>query len=92
MQYLLNEEEYKELLELRKNADNIPSAKFKKELQKLCTLAADNIPLKSGWMKGNPWGCILTRPKNEFGISMEWYCDDCPAQNVCPYEYKSWSQ
>jgi len=58
---------------------------LKKILQDLCTRVANNEPVKEGWYKGKPWGCILT----EEG---EWYCDDCPVQDICPHDYKEWSQ
>jgi len=81
MQYLLTEEEFNNLTKKATEAEDLPN---KKDLQELCTLAANSIPLKSGWMKGKVWGCILTRS--------DWYCDECPARKVCPHPRKKWSQ
>lgn len=82
MQYILSEEEmaahHKKLDESR----HLPTTK---ELQKFCTMVADNMLVKQGWYKGKAWGCILTRKE-------EWYCDDCPAKDICPYTSKHWSQ
>lgn len=89
MQYILSDEEFK-ALSARANAGDalvkrMPSVK---ELQKLCSLVADHVPVEKGWYKGKAWGCILTTKKSGY----EWYCDDCPAQNACPYPNKNWSQ
>jgi len=64
--------------------------KFKKEhkeiIQNLCTQVAENMHIKF-W--GNDvakiWGCILVEESAA-------YCDECPVQNVCPNEFKSWSK
>jgi len=81
MMYILTQEEFDLLQEknrkLTKDAQKI--------LQDLCIRVANNEPVKEGWYKGKPWGCILT----EEG---EWYCDDCPVQDICPHDYKEWSQ
>lgn len=82
MQYLLSEEEYDALLKLRKEQKQLPSIE---NLQKFCTFVADHMPVQSGWYKGKPWGCIITRKE-------EWYCDDCPAEKICPYNGKEWSK
>ena len=41
-----------------------------------------------------PWGCLLTKakPDEEGYCEDEWYCDKCPVQKECPYEYKSYSK
>lgn len=81
MQYLLTQDEYKELVDCSKKI----TAREEKKLQEFCTFVADNLILDSGWKKGETWGCILSEED-------EWYCDDCPAREVCPYEFKSWSK
>lgn len=82
MQYILTQEELNALNERARRGEKAPN---KKKLQALCTLVADNIPVKGGWMDGKVWGCILSTKE-------EWYCDECPAREVCPYEYQSWSK
>jgi len=70
MQYILSEDEYKDLLEKRQTEIKLST----KKLQVLCTKIADTMPVNWGW--GNhggredpkPWGCILS-------IKEEWYCD-----------------
>ena len=82
MQYLLTQEELDELekhkLEFTK--------KFERQLGKLCKLAADHVPVNAGWRdtEPSPWGCIYSEED-------EWYCDDCPAKEVCPLD-QHWSQ
>lgn len=83
MQYILTQEELDGLHKRAKIGDEAPS---KESLQSFCTMVADKLPLEEGWQKGVPWGCILTKGNDD------WYCDDCPAQEICPYKYKSWSQ
>ena len=89
MQYLLTEEEYKSLIDKVAKASKLPDIE---KLQEFCTMVADNLPLKELWGKpyGDPWGCILT--KESTGLNTFGYCDKCPAQDVCPYKYKNWSQ
>lgn len=89
MQYILTVEEFKSLQEAAEKGRKSPEYK---DLLKLCQQAADSIVLQEGWMKGNVWGCILSVERNEYGYKEEWYCDDCPAQKVCPYPYKHWSK
>lgn len=97
MQYLLTEEEYNNLKTRR--AYEIRMSKDK--LQKLCTKICDTMPVDWGWGgKGQeknikPWGCIITaqkRAEEEGDHCHEWYCDECPVQDICPKEYKSWSK
>ena len=83
MQYILNEEEYKTL----NNKRSYEISLSKKKLQDLCTNIANHMPVQEGWYKGKPWKCILNDD-----MEYEWYCDDCPVQQICPYEYKSYSQ
>ena len=56
------------------------------KLQKLCSLAAKYVPVDPDWFEEpGPWGCILDS-------GSDWYCDECPAKDVCPYEQKEWSK
>jgi len=99
MQIILTEEEHSELL--MKVADGELGDKI--TIQDLCRQVATYKPIK-GWHAEDavdgkaPWGCIL----NEFDyvimnsdddeIFSMGYCDDCPVQDLCPYEYKKWSK
>lgn len=82
MQILLTEDEYNEL---KNKADR--SIEYS-DLQLLCTLAANHVPVQRNWDKDNvsPWGCILDDVTNPE------YCDDCPAEEICPYGHKQFSQ
>lgn len=81
MMYVLTQEEFDALQEKKRKI----SEDARNVLQDLCTRVANSEPVKEGWYTGKPWGCILTEKS-------EWYCDDCPVQDVCPYPYKEWSQ
>lgn len=81
MMYLLTQEEFDALQE--KNRKITEDAQ--KVLQDFCTRVANNEPVKEGWYSDAPWGCVLT-------VEHEWYCDDCPVQDVCPLENKPWSK
>lgn len=84
MQYILTEEEYQALL----NANTAFAKKHEETLQKLCTMVADHMPVKKPWDKKaapQPWGCLLT-------MKGEWYCDECPVSDYCPYPYKEYSK
>jgi hypothetical protein len=98
MQYVLTQTEYDDL----NNAAFKAGEKVKENMQRLCTLAADNVPVDWGWnqtghdepddpvgTKENPkpWGCLITVEKEH-----EWYCDNCPVQNICPYQFKNYSK
>lgn len=85
MQFLLSEEEYREIHRTKVQR----TEEQKAELQTLCTLAAQHIPIVCKWDvsgKTHIWGCILG-PE----IQSPGYCDDCPARGVCPYEHKEFS-
>lgn len=86
MQYLLTQQEYEALhREKRLRTDG-----EKAKLQELCTLAAQHIPIVVEWGSDKtprPWGCILG-PREQHPC----YCDECPAQDVCPHESKEWSK
>jgi hypothetical protein len=81
MMYILTQEEFDALQEKKRKI----TEDARNVLQDLCTRVANSEPVKEGWYAGKPWGCILT----EKG---EWYCDDCPVQDVCPKDFKEWSQ
>lgn len=81
MMYVLTQEEFDALQEKnRKITEDV-----QKVLQDLCTRVANSELVKEGWYAGKPWGCVLT-------VEHEWYCDDCPVQDVCPYDWKEWSK
>lgn len=86
MQYLLTQQEYEEM----RREKNLRTDGQVAELQKLCTLAAQHIPIVVEWgtdKTPRPWGCILGESEQDPG-----YCDRCPAQDVCPHEGKEWSK
>lgn len=86
MQYLLSESEYNALQDKAEVCRKLPN---EKELQEFCTRVANEMPVQWTWGDGKgkpkPWRCILT-------VKSEWYCDECPAQRLCPYEHKEWSK
>lgn len=84
MQYLLTQEEYDALV----NARAARSNEGRRKLQEFCTRVANEMPILWGWSadeKPKPWGCILTK-------TTEWYCDSCPAKDLCPHTPKEWSK
>ncbi len=86
MQYLLTQQEYEALHREKKLRTDDQTA----ELQKLCTLAAQHIPIVVEWSSDKtprPWGCILG-PRDQNPA----YCDRCPAREVCPHPSKEFSQ
>jgi hypothetical protein len=88
MQYILTEEEYNHLKAI-KTAQVI---RDRAKLQKFCTFVADNLPVRDWRLENNnnlptPWGFIITENDYE-----EWYCDECPSQEICPCEQKQWSK
>lgn len=93
MQFILTEEEYNYL---RKQAEDKYSMPNKDTLQRTCSYIADNWKTHKAFTEYDPmtqcmlgemipWGCILT-------VDFEHVCDDCPVQNICPLEHKSWSK
>jgi len=83
MQYILTEEEINDLRNKKEKWDEAE----KEELQNLCTLAAEHIPVLFDWttpVSKGILGCILNKTTG--------YCDECPSQEVCPYPHKSWSK
>lgn len=86
MQYILTQQEYETLQRDARVAQSRQSA----ELQELCTLAAQHIPIVVGWRHDTtprPWGCILGPREQDPG-----YCDCCPAREVCQHKCKQWSK
>lgn len=81
MMYVLTQEEFDALQEKKRKI----TEDSRKVLQDLCTRVANSELVKEGWYAGKPWGCVLT-------VEHEWYCDDCPVQDVCPKEWKQWSK
>lgn len=83
MNYLLTQEEYDALRKTQQLALRMQTDK----LQKLCSHIADTMPVKWGWGGDDPkpWGCSLTKRD-------EWYCDQCPVQEICPNPYKHYSK
>ena len=75
----------------RKELDKLEAApgevgdELTEKIQELCTRVADHEILKTGWRKGQPWGCIHSTED-------EWHCDDCPVLDLCPEQFKSWSK
>lgn len=84
MQYLLTQDEMNADLARRDALHRLPSIE---KLQEFCTLVADTMPVQSGYGAGKPWQCILT-----VGRRGEWYCDRCPAKDICPHPNKHWSK
>ena len=86
MQYLLTEAEYMALKDSQTKRAKVAHDK----MQGFCTQAAMHIPVTRHWAPSElpaPWGCILGPREQHPG-----YCDKCPAQDLCPYEGKEWSQ
>lgn len=95
MQYILTQAEYDELKHRQ-------SPEQRNELQKLCTLAANHVPIEVPWSPSDlrPWGCILSKPSEVRGAHsylggylthggrFVGYCDLCPALHVCPHDNK----
>jgi hypothetical protein len=84
MQYILSEEEYKNLL----NKEKELKEKYKEIINSLCRDVANHKPTFTGWDKKNPtepkpWGC--------YHYKHYWHCDECSVQKVCMME-KSYSQ
>lgn len=77
MQYLLTEQEYKALVD----APKIIEKKTDKIIADLCRRVALHEPTED---TGRPYGCV-----QEYPSSLD--CDDCPLQDVCTYDRKSWS-
>lgn len=81
MMYVLSETEFDNVVKDRKQLKRLPT---EDALLEFCKEAANIMPVKEGWYAGKVWGCILTKTQR--------YCDDCPAREVCPHDYKEWSK
>ncbi|QAY01385.1 hypothetical protein ZPAH1_orf00370 [Aeromonas phage ZPAH1] len=99
MQYVLSEEEYKEL----KAKQEYGIALSKSKLQKLCTKIANTMPVFYwGNKEAQIWGCVLNEeiPDDQWEevetpgkevMYTSGYCDQCPVQEICPAP-KRWSK
>jgi hypothetical protein len=88
MQYILSEEEMKEVREREARSHRFPSIAI---LQEICTKAANEWPSWRGWdgkSDPRPWGCTLTYADE----GRDHYCDRCPVQDICPNLHKEWSK
>lgn len=91
MQYILSQEEYDDLKNAAQGRERSIKLAATKKMQALCTKIADTMPVKF-WnnKEAKPWGCFLTVEKaNPDG---EWYCDECPVQEICPSTRKPYSK
>lgn len=86
MQYILNEKEYKSLMAKAAKVDRSERLITQTDLQKLCTMVANHVPVDAGWRQEEPapWGCMLTQ--------RHWVCDECPCIDLCPCKSKRWSK
>jgi len=86
MQYILTADEYREL----QTTALIAKAKVVGVVQDLCTRVADNEPIilrdADGTIHEQTVGCMLSCEDDE-GV-----CDNCPVQNVCPCDHKTYSK
>lgn len=87
MMYLLTQAEYDKLTYTKEAKSKLSD----KKLQELCTRIADTMPINCNFpkQKDRPWGCKITA-ENLHGN--EWYCDNCPVQEICPHEDKEYSK
>ena len=87
MQYILSEEEYKNLNE--KLDHHV--IELEARLMKVCRMVANTVPVKDDddddipFGDPEPWGCIQD-------VEYEHVCDECPVCDDCPYKYKEWSK
>lgn len=105
MQYILSEEEYREL----KKKQSIQIQMDKKKLQELCTKIANTTPVFYwGREEASIWGCIHNEhrelddyndviceedvPKGVPIQTTSGYCDECPVLDICPENNKRFSK
>lgn len=83
MQFILTAEEYQALTALR----DLKISTNKAELQEVCSMVADHVPLSRSWDAANtsPWGCVITVADSDH------VCDHCLAVKVCPSDQKNFS-
>lgn len=86
MQFILTAEEYETLKAQRQQA----LTSQRDRLQAICTAAAEHIPVDHDWVPDvkSPWGCILVKGGQNGGG----YCDNCPAEFICPHLGKEFSK
>lgn len=80
----VSEAKYRELQKAAKPMFDITT----KQLQALCTKICNEMPITRDWAPNDdprPWGCVLDYDE-------EWYCDECPVQQICPSKEKRWSK
>ena len=80
MQYILTEEEYKQLATNQGKEILIANLKIDDLIEKLqivCTLAANHI-----FINGEPWVCIQSVNDEDH------HCGGCPVEKDCPYDKK----
>lgn len=82
MQYLLTEEEYRDL----KAEGARARAAVEIDMQALCCAVAECKPVQLDGEEEapQPWGCVLNRTGD--------YCDHCPVKAACPNENKQFSK
>jgi hypothetical protein len=94
MMYILTEEEYQNLRQVRALKEAGIKRAATKKMQDLCTQIADTMPIK-GRKKGDPsvpWLCKITVEREGRDHDAEWYCDRCPVVEICPHGNKTFSQ
>lgn len=87
MKYILTEIEYNDLKSNR-NKDHVKTEQL---IFDLCRAVADHKPIIWGWGGDDPkpWGCMVTEYQED---GSEWFCDQCPVLNDCPFEVKKFSK
>jgi hypothetical protein len=84
MQYILTQQEYDELTREKR----LRTEEQDRELLEICIMTALHAPARNAGSDSRPWGCVLAPIPQQRAP----YCDDCPAQRVCPSKDKEWSQ
>jgi hypothetical protein len=80
MQYVLTETEYETL----KAAPKLVEDRCYEALLQASRRIANAEIVKEGWYAGRIWQCMFDKA--------DWYCDECPAADLCPYPYKEYSK
>jgi len=91
MQYILSEEEMREIREERLAVQRMGGALMLKEgLKNVCQHVACKMTETGGNLPNGrkpsdqPHGCIHVN--RGYGIGQAMYCDDCPVAGICPQE------
>jgi hypothetical protein len=95
MQYILTEEEYKNL----ENETKYEKESMKDVLMDLCSRVANSELVAFSYdrkvipeEKRTPWHCnVIVDPITGEYVSQK-YCDLCPVRKVCPCDHKQWSK